>query len=201
MLHTRNVLVAAAAEGARHGANADRTPEQGVERTRQVVAEALSAERAAALEVRSSAPLTPKGSRRLEIEVSSPLPVVFLPVGPLRLTVRGHALRGGAVTRWLRRDDDGNALVEFTVLSLLLLVPLVYVLLGVFQVQRAAFGVTEAARQAGRAFAARTPWTRARPGRRRRPGWRWPTRASTTRRRPCSSARRGRAWRPAARSG
>lgn len=56
------------------------------------------------------------------------------------------------MTRWLRRDD-GNALVEFTVLSLLLLVPLVYVLLGVFQVQRAAFGVTEAARQAGRAFA------------------------------------------------
>lgn len=52
-----------------------------------------------------------------------------------------------------RRDDDGSALVEFTVLSLLLLVPLVYVLLGVFQVQRAAFGVTEAARQAGRAFA------------------------------------------------
>ncbi len=51
------------------------------------------------------------------------------------------------------RDDEGNALVEFTVLALLLLVPLVYVLLGAFQVQRAAFGVTEAARQAGRAFA------------------------------------------------
>ena len=32
------------------------------------------------------------------------------------------------------------------------MVPLVYVLLAVFQVQRAAFGVTEAARQAGRAF-------------------------------------------------
>ena len=95
VLHTRNVLVAAAAEGARHGANADRTPEQGVERTRQVVAEALSAERAAALEVRSSAPLTPEGLTTLEIEVSTPLPVVFLPVGPLRLTVRGHALEEG----------------------------------------------------------------------------------------------------------
>jgi Flp pilus assembly protein TadG len=54
-------------------------------------------------------------------------------------------------TRW--RSDAGSALVEFTVLSLLLLVPLVYVLLGAFQVQRAAFGATEAARQAGRAFA------------------------------------------------
>jgi hypothetical protein len=35
----------------------------------------------------------------------------------------------------------------------LLMVPLVYILLTVFQVQRAAFGVTEAARQAGRAYA------------------------------------------------
>ena len=49
--------------------------------------------------------------------------------------------------------DDGNALVEFTYLAVLLMVPLIYVLLSVFQVQRAAFGVTEAARQAGRAYA------------------------------------------------
>jgi hypothetical protein len=92
VLHTRNVLVAAAAEGARHGANADRTPEQGVERTRQVVAEALSPDRAAALEVLPRAAVTPEGLDVLEIEVTTPLPVVFLPVGPLRLTVRGHAL-------------------------------------------------------------------------------------------------------------
>ena len=51
------------------------------------------------------------------------------------------------------KDDQGNALVEFTYLAVLLMVPLVYVLLAVFQVQRAAFGVTEAARQAGRAYA------------------------------------------------
>lgn len=51
------------------------------------------------------------------------------------------------------RGDDGNALVEFTYLAVLLMVPLVYVLLTVFQVQRAAFAVTEAARQAGRAYA------------------------------------------------
>lgn len=49
--------------------------------------------------------------------------------------------------------DDGSALVEFSYLAVLLMVPLVYVLLTVFQVQRAAFGVTEAARQAGRAYA------------------------------------------------
>ena len=50
------------------------------------------------------------------------------------------------------RDDEGNALVEFTYLAVLLMVPLVYLLTTVFQVQRAAFGVTEAARQAGRAY-------------------------------------------------
>jgi len=49
--------------------------------------------------------------------------------------------------------DEGNALVEFTYLAVLLMVPLVYILLTVFQVQRAAFAVTEAARQAGRAYA------------------------------------------------
>lgn len=95
VLHTRNVLVAAAAEGARYGANADRTPEQGVDRTREVVSDALSPERAAALDVRAGAPLTAEGLPTLEIEVTSPLPVVFLPVGPLRLTVRGHALEEG----------------------------------------------------------------------------------------------------------
>lgn len=49
--------------------------------------------------------------------------------------------------------DEGSALVEFTWLAVLLMVPLVYVLIGLFQVQSAAFGVTEAARQAGRALA------------------------------------------------
>ncbi len=52
--------------------------------------------------------------------------------------------------RW--DNDEGNALVEFTYLSVLLMIPLVYVLISVFLVQRAAFGTTEAARQAGRAY-------------------------------------------------
>lgn len=50
------------------------------------------------------------------------------------------------------RGDSGNAMVEFVYLSILLMVPLFYVLLAVFQVQGAAFAVTEASRQAGRAF-------------------------------------------------
>ncbi len=54
--------------------------------------------------------------------------------------------------RGRHRDESGSALVEVTWLAILLLVPLVYVVLGVFEVQRAAFGSTSAARAAGRAF-------------------------------------------------
>jgi Flp pilus assembly protein TadG len=51
-----------------------------------------------------------------------------------------------------KRDEQGNAVVEFSWLAILLMVPLVYVMLGVFDVQRASYGATAATRAAGRAF-------------------------------------------------
>ncbi|MGH3359157.1 MAG: hypothetical protein ACRDO7_10170 [Nocardioidaceae bacterium] len=48
--------------------------------------------------------------------------------------------------------DDGTALIEFVWLGLLLLVPLVYIMLTVSDVQRAAYGASTASRAAGRAF-------------------------------------------------
>lgn len=59
---------------------------------------------------------------------------------------------------WQRRPqgDSGNAIVEFVYLAVLLMVPLVYVLLTVFAVQRATYAVSSAAREAGRAFATST---------------------------------------------
>lgn len=51
-----------------------------------------------------------------------------------------------------RPGQRGSALVEVTWLTLLLLVPLVYLVLSVFEVQRAAFGVAAASRAAGRVF-------------------------------------------------
>lgn len=51
------------------------------------------------------------------------------------------------------RDERGTALVELTWLGILLLVPLIYILLSVFEVQRGAFAVSAAARGAGRAYA------------------------------------------------
>jgi len=60
------------------------------------------------------------------------------------------------VTMWRRlrqqRDDSGTAVIEFVWLGLLLLVPLVYILLTVFDAQRGAFGASSASRAAGRAF-------------------------------------------------
>ena len=52
-----------------------------------------------------------------------------------------------------RRDERGSALVELTWLGLLLLVPLLWLVLSVFEVQRGAFAVSGAARAAGRAYA------------------------------------------------
>ena len=52
-----------------------------------------------------------------------------------------------------RRTQRGTALVEVTWLSILLLVPLVYIVLSVFEVQRSAFAVNAATRAAGRAYA------------------------------------------------
>jgi len=51
------------------------------------------------------------------------------------------------------RDEDGNAVVELFWLGILLLVPIVWILMSVFEVQRGAFGVSAAARAAARAYA------------------------------------------------
>lgn len=49
--------------------------------------------------------------------------------------------------------DDGNAIVEFIWLAILLMIPLVYIVLAAVSVQRAAFAETAAAREAARAYA------------------------------------------------
>jgi hypothetical protein len=51
------------------------------------------------------------------------------------------------------RSESGSAIVEVVWLGILLLLPMVWIVLSVFEVQRGAFGVTAAARAAGRAYA------------------------------------------------
>ena len=94
VLHTRNVLVAAAQEGARYGANADRGPADAAARARAVVGDALSPGIAASLDPEAQVVVV-DGLPVMEVTLSGPLPLFFLPAGPLRLSVSGHALEEG----------------------------------------------------------------------------------------------------------
>ena len=90
-LHVRNTLIDAAAAGARYCTLADRSPEDGVERTRRIVSGALGPRYAQDVVATTAA----VGElRTLEITVVSPLPVVALFGPPDSLEVRGHAVLG-----------------------------------------------------------------------------------------------------------
>ncbi|WP_244929560.1 hypothetical protein [Nocardioides sp. W7] len=52
-----------------------------------------------------------------------------------------------------RRDDAGSAVIELVWVGILLMVPLLWIVLSVFEVQSGAYAVTSAARAAGRAYA------------------------------------------------
>lgn len=57
--------------------------------------------------------------------------------------------------RWLRRwqtDEQGSAVIEFVFLTIVVLIPLIYLVLTVGRVQAGTYAVTQAAREAGRAF-------------------------------------------------
>jgi Flp pilus assembly protein TadG len=51
------------------------------------------------------------------------------------------------------RDDAGSAIIEFVFVAVLVMVPLVYLVVAVASVQRSELAVSQAAREAGRAFA------------------------------------------------
>lgn len=94
LLHARTLLVAAAAEGARHAANADRSHGEGVERTRQAIAEGLGTRVLSRMSV-SAGTTSADGAAVVEVTVTGAVPLRFLPAGPVQLTVRGHALEEG----------------------------------------------------------------------------------------------------------
>lgn len=91
VVHVRNTLIDCAAQGARYGARAGRLPDDGIARTRELVAAELSAEYAARLSDVSAAIVERSGVRAVEVRLTAPLPLVGL-VGPAgELTVQGHA--------------------------------------------------------------------------------------------------------------
>ena len=88
-LHVRNTLTAAAAEGARYAANADRSPEQGAEVTRTLIRDSLADSFASGV---TSGQETVGGVPTVFVQVEATLPVVGLLGPPRGIRVRGHAL-------------------------------------------------------------------------------------------------------------
>ena len=90
--YVRNVLAAAAADGARYAANADVGDAQaGADRANELIRSSLGASYATARPAADVAPVD--GAPVVGITVSARLPLLawFLPVGPT-VTVSGHAL-------------------------------------------------------------------------------------------------------------
>jgi Flp pilus assembly protein TadG len=53
----------------------------------------------------------------------------------------------------MTRDDKGTAIIEFVFVAVIVMLPLVYLIVAVAVVQRSELAVSQAAREAGRAFA------------------------------------------------
>lgn len=88
-LHVRNTLVSCAAEGARYGARDGSSPEEGAQRTRDLIDRSLSARFAQS--VAASVETTDGGVDVVVVSVRAPVPVVG-PIGPRDgLDVRGRA--------------------------------------------------------------------------------------------------------------
>ena len=87
-LHIRNTLISCASEGARYGARANATPQDGVARARQLVRASLSDRYA---ETITATTTTVDGVQVLQLRIEAPLPVIG-PLGPDRvLSVQARA--------------------------------------------------------------------------------------------------------------
>ncbi|CAN5196962.1 hypothetical protein BH20ACT5_BH20ACT5_15230 [soil metagenome] len=58
-----------------------------------------------------------------------------------------------SVLRRRLRQDDGSAIIDFTFLAIIVIIPLLYLVIGFSAVQRGIFAATAGAREAGRAVA------------------------------------------------
>ena len=89
VLHVRNTLASAAAEGARYAATLDRGPAEGVARTRSQIDGAISGRFA---EDVAAHPVTVDGAPGVEVVVHATVPALGLGGPGVALTVRGHAV-------------------------------------------------------------------------------------------------------------
>ena len=87
-IYVRNVVHDAAVEGAYHAALADTSIEEGIARTREIVARTVGAEYAADVTAR---PSTSRGHETVEVTVRATLPLVGLLGAPHALEVTADA--------------------------------------------------------------------------------------------------------------
>jgi len=94
-LYVRTVVAAAAADGARYGANADVTPAAGAARARALIGSGLAGEVASGVPCSGSARSdAASGLRIVTVRCAGNLKAFFLPLSvPLRIDVRSSALR------------------------------------------------------------------------------------------------------------
>jgi len=89
VLHVRNTLTSAATEGARYAATIDRTPEAGVERTREEIRDALAARFADNVTARV---VSIQGAPAVEVRVVAEVPPLGLWGPATRVDVTGHGI-------------------------------------------------------------------------------------------------------------
>lgn len=89
VLHVRNTLTAAAAEGARYAATADRGPSDGVARTREQISDAVAADFASRVSARE---VSVRGVPGVRVDVVADVPPLGLWGPAVRVDVSGHAV-------------------------------------------------------------------------------------------------------------
>jgi len=90
VLHVRNTLAAAASDGARYAGTIDRTPQDGVDRTRQLIGGALVERYASQV---SAAATTVDGYPGVVVRVHAQVPALGLFGPSVDLNVTGHAVK------------------------------------------------------------------------------------------------------------
>lgn len=90
VLHVRNTLTAAASEGARYAATIDRSPADGVARTRSQIREALAGRYARSVTAHE---VGIDGASGVEVDVTARVPALGLWGPAVTLDVSGHAVK------------------------------------------------------------------------------------------------------------
>jgi Flp pilus assembly protein TadG len=90
VLHVRNTLTAAASDGARYGAGLDHTPDDGAQRTRDLIDDAIAGRYASDV---SASATEVDGYLGVEVRVHAEVPALGLFGPAMDVDVEGHAVQ------------------------------------------------------------------------------------------------------------